>query len=278
MTSGSPGSALELHLCDVGLTALDRELEEHDSGDLGPTGRRAHRGLFPGPGFLLRALRRFSVGQVLSPWPLGVPPSQQHGLRRETRARPPCPCMVVTLPPPRPLTWPPPLSAGPRSLGGSAPVSIPGCLPRSPSLHSSSSLSTSPLSSLSQSLSGPLVSSAMTPPQQPPALRSEPGALGSSAASYSSLGEWVLVGTCLPCMMSVGGGGRWGVLPSHVVALPDLRGGHRLRGPLSSPLRVPQGVNTGWPQLSPVRGGGPQAPGPVMSLETRRQVHRPAQQ
>ncbi|XP_032281602.1 putative E3 ubiquitin-protein ligase UNKL isoform X3 [Phoca vitulina] len=108
------GSALELHLCDVGLTALDRELEEHDSGDLGPT--------------------------------------------------------------------------GPRSLGGSAPVSIPGCLPRSPSLHSSSSLSTSPLSSLSQSLSGPLVSSAMTPPQQPPALRSEPGALGSSAASYSSLG------------------------------------------------------------------------------------------
>ncbi|XP_064448354.1 putative E3 ubiquitin-protein ligase UNKL isoform X3 [Mirounga angustirostris] len=109
-----PGSALELHLCDVGLTALNRELEEHDSGDLGPT--------------------------------------------------------------------------GPRSLGGSAPVSIPGCLPRSPSLHSSSSLSTSPLSSLSQSLSGPLVSSAMTPPQQPPALRSEPGALGSSAASYSSLG------------------------------------------------------------------------------------------
>ncbi|XP_045640663.1 putative E3 ubiquitin-protein ligase UNKL isoform X5 [Ursus americanus] len=28
----------------------------------------------------------------------------------------------------------------------------------------------------------------MTPPQQPPALKSEPGALGSSAASYSSLG------------------------------------------------------------------------------------------
>ncbi|XP_027466933.1 putative E3 ubiquitin-protein ligase UNKL isoform X5 [Zalophus californianus] len=33
-----PGSALELHLCDVGLTTLDRELEEHDSGDLGPAG------------------------------------------------------------------------------------------------------------------------------------------------------------------------------------------------------------------------------------------------
>ncbi|XP_032183419.1 putative E3 ubiquitin-protein ligase UNKL isoform X4 [Mustela erminea] len=109
-----PGPSLDLHLHDVGLPALDRELEEHDSADLGP--------------------------------------------------------------------------AGPRSLGGSVPVTVPGCPPRSPSLHSSSSLSTSPLSSLSQSLSGPLVSSAMTPPQQPPALRSEPGALGPSAASYSSLG------------------------------------------------------------------------------------------
>ncbi|XP_032770350.1 putative E3 ubiquitin-protein ligase UNKL isoform X1 [Rattus rattus] len=77
---------------------------------------------------------------------------------------------------------------GPRSLAGSAPVTIPGSLPRSPSLHSSSSLSTSPLSSLSQSLSGPLVSSAMTPPQQPPPLRSEPATLGSAASSYSSLG------------------------------------------------------------------------------------------
>uniref|UniRef100_A0A8C4KR77 Unk like zinc finger n=1 Tax=Equus asinus asinus TaxID=83772 RepID=A0A8C4KR77_EQUAS len=84
------------------------------------------------------------------------------------------------------LTWPPLLRAGQRSPGGSAPVTIPGCLPRSPSLHSSSSLSTSPLSSLSQSLSGPLVSSAMTPPQQPPPLTSEPGTLGPSA--YSSLG------------------------------------------------------------------------------------------
>ncbi|XP_029326787.1 putative E3 ubiquitin-protein ligase UNKL isoform X5 [Mus caroli] len=77
---------------------------------------------------------------------------------------------------------------GPRSLAGSAPVTIPGSLPRSPSLHSSSSLSTSPLSSLSQSLSGPLVSSAMTPPQQPPPLRSEPATLGSAASSYNSLG------------------------------------------------------------------------------------------
>ncbi|KAM4820088.1 putative E3 ubiquitin-protein ligase UNKL [Thomomys bottae] len=78
---------------------------------------------------------------------------------------------------------------GSRPLAGSVPVTIPGPLPRSPSLHSSSSLSTSPLSSLSQSLSGPLVSSAMTPPQQPPLpLRSESTPLGSAASSYSSLG------------------------------------------------------------------------------------------
>ncbi|XP_066131461.1 putative E3 ubiquitin-protein ligase UNKL isoform X4 [Saccopteryx bilineata] len=111
------GSALEsvpdLHLSDVSLTPLDKELDEQDGSDLGPTGQR--------------------------------------------------------------------------SLGGSEPVTIPGCLARSPSLHSSSSLSTSPLSSLSQSLSGPLVSSAMTPPQQPPPLKSEPRVLGSSA-SYNSLG------------------------------------------------------------------------------------------
>ena len=102
---------------------------------------------------------------------------------------------LVAWPRPRPFSILP--SAGPRSLGGSEPVTIPGGLPRSPSLHSSSSLSTSPLSSLSQSLSGPLVSSTMTPPQQPPTLKSEPGALGSSAASYS-LGEWARVGRGCP--------------------------------------------------------------------------------
>ncbi|XP_060262236.1 putative E3 ubiquitin-protein ligase UNKL isoform X3 [Ovis aries] len=78
--------------------------------------------------------------------------------------------------------------AGQRSLGGSAPVAIPGCLPRSPSLHSSSSLSASPLGSFSQSLPGPLISSAMTPPQQPPPLTSEPRALGPSVSSYNSFG------------------------------------------------------------------------------------------
>ncbi|XP_012661140.1 putative E3 ubiquitin-protein ligase UNKL, partial [Otolemur garnettii] len=108
------GSALDIRLGDVNVTSLEKDLEEHNGHDLGPT--------------------------------------------------------------------------GPRSLAGSAPVAIPGSLPRSPSLHSSSSLSTSPLSSLSQSLPGPLVSTAMTPPQQPLPLRSEPGVLGSSASSYSSLG------------------------------------------------------------------------------------------
>ncbi|XP_073070503.1 putative E3 ubiquitin-protein ligase UNKL isoform X1 [Manis javanica] len=77
---------------------------------------------------------------------------------------------------------------GQRSLGGSAPVAIPGGPPRPPSLPSSPSLPTSPLCSLSQPPSGPFVSSAMTPPQQPPALKSEPDALGPSASSYNALG------------------------------------------------------------------------------------------
>uniref|UniRef100_A0A8C6CP04 Unk like zinc finger n=1 Tax=Moschus moschiferus TaxID=68415 RepID=A0A8C6CP04_MOSMO len=111
---GVPGSTLDLHLGDISLVPPDKDLEEHDGRDLGPTGQR--------------------------------------------------------------------------SLGGSAPVAIPGCLPRSPSLHSSSSLSASPLGSFSQSLPGPLISSAMTPPQQPPPLKSEPRALGPSASSYNSFG------------------------------------------------------------------------------------------
>ncbi|XP_056661650.1 putative E3 ubiquitin-protein ligase UNKL isoform X11 [Monodelphis domestica] len=78
---------------------------------------------------------------------------------------------------------------GQRLLGSSAPVNIPGSLPRSPSLHSSSSLSTSPLSSLSQSLSQPLIPSTMTPHQQQPQhLKSEHNVLGTSASSHNSLG------------------------------------------------------------------------------------------
>ncbi|MGH0138014.1 UNVERIFIED_CONTAM: hypothetical protein FKN15_026995 [Acipenser sinensis] len=70
-----------------------------------------------------------------------------------------------------------------RLLGGSAPVNIPGSFARS-SLHCSSSLSASPLSSLSQSLSQSLLSSAMAPhQQQPQPAKSEHGLLGTSAGS-----------------------------------------------------------------------------------------------
>ncbi|XP_062491050.1 putative E3 ubiquitin-protein ligase UNKL isoform X3 [Pezoporus occidentalis] len=76
---------------------------------------------------------------------------------------------------------------GQRLLGSSAPVSIPGSLVRSLSLHSSSSLSTSPLSSLSQSLSQSFVSSATAPFHQLP-LKTEHSMLGTSASSHNSLG------------------------------------------------------------------------------------------
>ncbi|XP_061848216.1 putative E3 ubiquitin-protein ligase UNKL isoform X4 [Colius striatus] len=76
-----------------------------------------------------------------------------------------------------------------RLLGSSAPVNIPGSLVRSSSLHSSSSLSTSPLSSLSQSLSQSFVSSTATPHhQQPQPLKTEHSMLGTSASSHNSLG------------------------------------------------------------------------------------------
>ncbi|NXK77470.1 UNK protein, partial [Amazona guildingii] len=74
-----------------------------------------------------------------------------------------------------------------RLLGSSAPVSIPGSLVRSSSLHSSSSVSTSPLSSLSQSLSQSFVSSATAPFHQLP-LKTEHSMLGTSASSHNSLG------------------------------------------------------------------------------------------
>ncbi|KAM3916471.1 putative E3 ubiquitin-protein ligase UNKL isoform 1-T1 [Leptodactylus fuscus] len=76
-----------------------------------------------------------------------------------------------------------------RLLGSSAPVNIPGSLARSSSLHSSSSLSTSPLSSLSQSLSQSYLASSMAPrQQQTPTLKSEHSALGTSTSSHNSLG------------------------------------------------------------------------------------------
>ncbi|XP_078273889.1 putative E3 ubiquitin-protein ligase UNKL isoform X3 [Rhinoraja longicauda] len=72
---------------------------------------------------------------------------------------------------------------GQRLLGSSAPVNIPGSLARSSSLHSSSSLSASPLGSLSQSF----LSSSMAPQQQQQS-KSEHALLGTSASSHSSLG------------------------------------------------------------------------------------------
>ncbi|XP_015149999.2 putative E3 ubiquitin-protein ligase UNKL isoform X9 [Gallus gallus] len=79
--------------------------------------------------------------------------------------------------------------ASKRLLESSAPVNIPGSLVRSSSLHSSSSLSTSPLNSLSQSLSQSFVSSTMVPHhQQPQPLKSEQNILGTSASSHNSLG------------------------------------------------------------------------------------------
>ncbi|OPJ87532.1 putative E3 ubiquitin-protein ligase UNKL isoform A [Patagioenas fasciata monilis] len=79
--------------------------------------------------------------------------------------------------------------ASQRLLGSSAPVNIPGSLGRSSSLHSSSSLSTSPLSSLSQSLSQSFVSSTMAPHyQQPQPVGTERGLLGTSASSHNPAG------------------------------------------------------------------------------------------
>ncbi|KAJ8245776.1 hypothetical protein GJAV_G00260190 [Gymnothorax javanicus] len=77
-----------------------------------------------------------------------------------------------------------------RLLGGSAPVNIPGSLARSSSLHSSSSLSASPLSSLSQSFSQSLLSG-MVPQQSqppPPPSKTEHSLLGTSVSSQNTLG------------------------------------------------------------------------------------------
>lgn len=98
-TSCSPGPALDLHLCDVGLPALDRELEEHDSADLGPAGRTAHRGYWLGwPGFLFRGSHGQSV--VSPPTPRGLWPSIM--VSAETWAQPPRSCTMV-----RPAPAPP---------------------------------------------------------------------------------------------------------------------------------------------------------------------------
>ncbi|KAL6457264.1 hypothetical protein MHYP_G00342270 [Metynnis hypsauchen] len=75
-----------------------------------------------------------------------------------------------------------------RLLGGSAPVNIPGSLARSSSLHSSSSLSASPLSSLSQSLSQSLLTGMAPQQNQPQAVKTEHGLLGTPTSNQNSLG------------------------------------------------------------------------------------------
>ncbi|XP_016106521.1 putative E3 ubiquitin-protein ligase UNKL isoform X3 [Sinocyclocheilus grahami] len=77
-----------------------------------------------------------------------------------------------------------------RLLGGSAPVNIPGSLARSSSLHSSSSLSASPLSSLSQSLSQSLLTGMASQQTQPqaPRVKTEHGLLGTPTSTHNSLG------------------------------------------------------------------------------------------
>uniref|UniRef100_A0A4W5NDY5 Unk like zinc finger n=1 Tax=Hucho hucho TaxID=62062 RepID=A0A4W5NDY5_9TELE len=77
-----------------------------------------------------------------------------------------------------------------RMLGGSAPVNIPGSLARSSSFNSNSSLSASPLSSLSQSLSQCLLSGMAPQQTQPQGLLTKPehGLLGTPTSSQNSLG------------------------------------------------------------------------------------------
>ncbi|XP_072299150.1 putative E3 ubiquitin-protein ligase UNKL isoform X1 [Eucyclogobius newberryi] len=77
-----------------------------------------------------------------------------------------------------------------RMLSGSAPVNIPGSLGRSSSFNSSSSLSTSPLSSLSHSLSQSLLSAALNQQNHSAAMlaKQEHGLLGTPNSSSQNLG------------------------------------------------------------------------------------------
>ncbi|XP_051994655.1 putative E3 ubiquitin-protein ligase UNKL isoform X3 [Xyrauchen texanus] len=77
-----------------------------------------------------------------------------------------------------------------RLFGGSAPVNIPGSLARSSSLHSSSSLSASPLGSLSHSLSQSLLTGMTSQQSQPqaPHVKTEHGLLETPTSTQNSLG------------------------------------------------------------------------------------------
>lgn len=94
------------------------------------------------------------------------------------------------------------VGAGQRALGGSAPVNIPGSLARSSSFNSASSLSTSPLSSLSQSLSQSLLSAAVAQQNTQTSVlaKQELGLRGTpTSSSQNSLGTlllWPFAGAC----------------------------------------------------------------------------------
>lgn len=95
------GSALDLHLSDVSLAPLDKELDEQDGSDLGPTGKnddtwRSSRGV---RGWLRlsfqESLSGSRVGEVPSPSPrplqprlgslplLSLPPPERSGPHRD---------------------------------------------------------------------------------------------------------------------------------------------------------------------------------------------------
>ncbi|XP_046690719.1 putative E3 ubiquitin-protein ligase UNKL isoform X2 [Silurus meridionalis] len=98
-----------------------------------------------------------------------------------------------------------------RLLGGSDPVNIPGSLARCSSLHSSSSLSASPLSSLSQSLSQSLLSGMASQQSQTQGLpiKTEHSLLGTPTSTQNSLG------------LNGGAGGIWDFMSGSLSPSPS---------------------------------------------------------
>lgn len=76
------GSALDLHLSDVSLARLDKELDEQDGSDLGPTGKnedtwRSCQGAWGWPGLSFQeSLNGPRVGEVPSPSSRTLQPRQ----------------------------------------------------------------------------------------------------------------------------------------------------------------------------------------------------------
>ncbi|KAM9493826.1 putative E3 ubiquitin-protein ligase UNKL isoform 2-T2 [Clarias gariepinus] len=101
--------------------------------------------------------------------------------------------------------------ASQRLLGGSDPVNIPGSLARCSSLHSSSSLSASPLSSLSQSLSQSLLGGMASQQNQTQSLpiKAEHGLLGTPTSTQNSLG------------LNGGAGGIWDFMSGSLSPSPS---------------------------------------------------------